>query len=300
MTGYSSRQYADSFRDIGEPYLLPRSQGWLLVREIPGSGCRDAMGCYPLFACRDWSGLSADLLDLENQLVSVVMVPDPFADHSPRILQSTFDVVVPFKDHLVVDLENRPERAVSKHHRYYARKALREVSVEVSERPVDFLDEWQALYDNLVDRHRFGGIRRFSREAFALQLAAPGIVMFRALHAGESVGVHLWFVHGSTATSHLTAFSPVGYKLSVSYALYWEAIRFFAGTTRWLNLGGAAGIRDEPEDGLRRFKAGWSSSTRTACLCGRILDRDLYRELTTAGGHAAEGYFPAYRAGEAG
>ena len=301
MNGYSSRRYAQSLGDFGEPRLLPRSRGWLLIRTIPGSGERDAMGCYPLFACASWQELEADLLDLVNEVVSVVLVPDPLGDYSPPMLQRIFrDVCAPFKEHFIVDLEVPRETAVSKHHRYYARRALREVEVEVSEAPLEFLEEWTDLYANLVSRHGFGGIRAFSRQAFAEQLASPGIVMFRARHRGETVAAHLWFTHGLVATSHLAASSPEGYELSASYALHWAAIGFFAGRVRWLNLGGAAGVRDDPADGLRRFKKGWATGSRTAYLCGRILDREKYRRLTASSGGAADGYFPAYRGAEAG
>lgn len=299
--GYASRRYAESLRDFGEPRLLPRCRGWLLQREIPGTDDRDAMGCYPLFSCASWRELAGDLLDLGGELVSVSLVPDPFGDYSLPVLKETFsDVCRPFKRHFVVDLEAMPEKSVSKHHRYYARRALRKVRVEVCTSPLDHLDEWVALYADLIDRHGLRGIQAFSRDAFARQMEVPGMVMLRALDAKAAVGAHLWLERGSVVTSHLAAFSPAGYELAAAYALYWEAIRHFSGMARWLNLGGGAGLRDDPEDGLARFKRGWSSDVRTAYFCGRILDPDRYRELTAMAGRPAADYFPAYRSPQPG
>src|SRR3990172_4731763 len=76
VTGYLHPGHAASLAEFGTPRPLPHSGGWLLERTIPGSESRDAMGCYPLFACRDWSRLPMDLEDLARDLVSVSLVTD--------------------------------------------------------------------------------------------------------------------------------------------------------------------------------------------------------------------------------
>jgi hypothetical protein len=81
--------------------------------------------------------------------------------------------------------------------------------------------------------------------------------------------------------------SEKGYKLGASFALFQTAIEYFRNDLRWLNLG--AGV--DEEDGLTRFKRGWTSETRPAYLCGKILNREVYRELAIAGND----FFPAYR-----
>jgi hypothetical protein len=59
-------------------------------------------------------------------------------------------------------------------------------------------------------------------------------------------------------------------------------------------------MRRNAEDGLSFFKKGWSTGTRTAFFCGRILDPERYAQLATARGVAGTDYFPAYREGEFG
>ena len=80
MTGYLHPEYAGSLSEFGKPQLLPRSGGQLLVRQIPNTDCVDAMGCYPLFCCRDWDQLPEDIEGLREQLVSVALVTDPFGN----------------------------------------------------------------------------------------------------------------------------------------------------------------------------------------------------------------------------
>jgi hypothetical protein len=145
VNGYLHPRYADSLSEFGTPRELPRCQGWILERLIPGTPDRDAMGYYPLFARQDWSKLHLDLNEMETgELVSLSLVADPF--------------------------------------------------------------------------------RAFSTAAFASQLEIPGLVALRARSAGVTIGMHLWYVHREVAYSHLAAFSPVGYDLMASYALYWSAI----------------------------------------------------------------------------
>jgi hypothetical protein len=301
VNGYGHPDYAASLAEFGAPRRLPRSGGTLLEREIEGLGRRDAMGCYPLFACDDWSGLGRDLDELAPELVSVALVPDPFAGVGPDELAALFgDVMVPFKRHFVVDLEIPREKVASRHHRYYARKVLREVEVDVVEDPATFVSAWTDLYAELVARHDLTGIQAFSRHSFARQFAVPGAVVLRARLAGRVIGAHCWYVMDEVAVSHLSAFSPAGYEHRASYALYWEAMGHFAGRVRWLNLGAGAGVRADTTDGLTAFKRGWSTETRLAYFCGRVLDPDGYAAAVEARGAVATDYFPAYRSGEFG
>ena len=64
--GYLHDEYAQSLQEFGSPYLLSGCQGWILQRGIPKTPYQDAMGCYPLFACQDWSRLPDSLKILEK------------------------------------------------------------------------------------------------------------------------------------------------------------------------------------------------------------------------------------------
>jgi hypothetical protein len=296
--GYAHPAYAKSLSGFGEPYELPASGGWLLRRGIPDSTNFDAMGCYPLFCCQNWSRLADDLRDFHGNLVSVSLVADPFGDCDEALLRRTFDHVRPFKTHFVVDLQKPLASYSSARHRKFARRAQRSLAIEVCANPLSQLDNWCALYDQLIQRHEIRGLRAFSREAFAGQLAVPGMVMFRADCGGETVGLDLWYVQGEVAQGHLAATSPRGYELGAAYGLKLAVIEHFKDQVRWLNLGGAAGMDKNANDGLTAFKRGWASDTRTAWFCGRILQPERYQELLRAPDRPVPDYFPAYRAGE--
>jgi hypothetical protein len=299
--GYAHPDYTAALSEFGNPRALSQSGGCILEREIPGTDARDAMGSYPIFSCRDWSRLNDDLNSISKELVSLVLVADPFGGCSEEMLRRTFsDLVAPFKEHFVADLRHSASSFVSKHHKYYARKALATVKVEVCEDPSGKVDEWSELYDHVITRHQLKGIKAFSRASFVKQLKVPGLIMLRATHEGEPIGAHLWYLRGNVAYSHLVASNVAGYKLMSAYALAWRAIEYFTGKVQWIDWGAGAGLNTKSADGLTRYKRGWANDTRMAYLCGRIFDLAKYDEISQDKGLAGSPYFPRYRAGELG
>ena len=299
-SGYAHPAYVASLAEWGAARLLPRSGGWLLERPIAGQPLRDAMGPYPLFACRDWTALGDDLESIGRSLVSVALVADPFGPPDAEVLRRCFDRVVALKQHFVVDLGLPPGSGVDRHHRRSARLALREVRVDRVEDPPGFAPEWWELYQRLIDRHAIRGLPAFSRAALTLQLGVPGITVLRARREGETVGATLWYRQGDVIYYHLGAYTDAGYQTRASFALFWTALEWFtAAGARWLDLGGAAGAgRPADDDGLARFKRGWSTVERTAYFCGRVFDAEAYQRLTGGRDPSGAPYFPAYRAGE--
>jgi hypothetical protein len=297
ITGYAHPLYARSSAEFGTPLELSRCGGWILKRKIHGWSNCDAMGCYPLFACQDWTGLEADLEAIGSELVSLALVADPFGCNDPEYLKRCFpDVVIPFKEHFVINLRYSLDKFVSKHHCHNARKALEKARVEVCIDPRQFSDEWLELYAQLIARHQITGISAFSRKALSEQLHVPGLIAFRAEQGGTPVGMNLWYVQGEVGYYHLGAYSAKGYELKASFALFWRAIEYFAATgLHWLNLGAGVGIKPDRDSGLNRFKRGWATGSRTAYFCGRIFDRAKYWEITRAVDRMTTDYFPAYR-----
>jgi hypothetical protein len=110
----------------------------------------------------------------------------------------------------------------------------------------------------------------------------------------------LWYRQGSVAYYHLGAYSEEGYDVRSSFGLFWVAINWFQRSgLRWLDLGSTPGKQMDEGHGLSRFKRGWSTGTRTAYLCGRIIDRSVYEELVTVSKCAESPFFPAYRCSSA-
>ncbi len=301
FSGYLHENYARAFGAFGEPTELPRCHGWLLQRKIGRGDRRDAMGCYPIFCCKDWSGLVEDVASLCNSgLVSVSIVTDPFGDFTEGLLQQCVpDRMIPFKQHYVVDLCGDWEASISSHHVRNVRNAKRDLVVEQIKIPKAFLDTWVDLYANLVNRHNIRGIARFSQESFEAQMAVPGLEAFRAVSGEETVGMVLWMVQEGIAYYHLGAYSDLGYEKRASYAIFYASLQAFAGRgLAWASLGAGAGVASDCQDGLTRFKRGWASGTRIAFFCGRILDDQKYRQIVRASDTGGTRFFPAYRSGE--
>ena len=295
-SGYASAAYASSLMHLGTPLWLPNAEGWLICRQIPGSNLWDAIGCYPLLACRYWNQLEFDLSRLAD-LVSVTAVVDPLvADQASAALRAAFpDLLVPYKQHFLVDLQSDWAASIPRNHRRNTESSLSQLAVQRCSDPGAELEAWCDLYGFLKQKHGIAGQADFSRESFARQLRAPGVAMFKASKGAEVVAMHLWFVQGKTAYYHLGASSGEGYRLRASFALMWSALAEFQRIgLHWAALGGAP---DAPatrqETGLTRFKEGWATGARPAYLCGLISDRPAYDSLTAKG--SSSSFFPAYR-----
>ena len=187
---------------------------------------------------------------------------------------------------------------VSKHHRYYARKALLELEVEAVSQPESFLDEWTVLHQHIVRRHGIFGIRAFSRNAFLKQFGTPGFVLLRARYETRTVAAMMFFVQEDVAHAHVLGCNAEGYARGALYAIIWHTFDFFDDSVRWCNLMGVPGAGDGNAENIRRFKQGWTRATRTAYLCGRVLNRDKYDRLAASCKAGNMSYFPIYRAGE--
>ncbi len=301
ISGYLHSNYVRSLAEFGMPRELPACGGWILERTIPNRDERDAMGCYPLFVCRDWRKLPQDLAEIGKDLVTLALVTDPFADISEKFLHQQFDIAKPFKGHYIVDLSRPLENSINQHHRYYARRSLREIEVEVCLEPVKYLTEWMHLYGNLTERHQIRGMRAFSEESFRGQLTTPGMILFVGKWRGEVVGAHLVAVHGHVAYSHLAAFSSDGYQNFCAYGIYRITLEYLAKQgTCFFDIGATAGLDTAVGDGLDRFKRGWSTMTRMVYFCGKVFDSDRFALICHDRQAGDTAYFPAYRVGEFG
>lgn len=299
MPGYLHRAYAYSLKEFGSPLQLKQSAGWLLKRQIPGTSYHDAMGCYPFFACRDWSQLPDDLEEIGDSIVSLSMVTDPFGNFEIEQLRTIFpEVCVPFKKHFVANLNAPLDTFIDKHHKRNIRKAEEHITVEQVQNPLSMHKQWTELYRNLIKRHRISGIVRFSAQSFEMQLGTPGLIMFQALHKNEVAGMALFYVMNNIAYYHLAAYNDTGYRYRASYAIFWQALLTFQkSAVSFVSFGAGAGVENDGLDGLSRFKKGWSNETRPVFFCGRVFNTPLYNALNTQNAGQVN-YFPAYRLGE--
>jgi Acetyltransferase (GNAT) domain len=255
------------------------------------------MGCYPLFACKNWYGLADDLYKKQNDWVSFSLVTDPFGRSNKQALKTFFeDKSIPFKDHFIVNLKGDWKNFINKSHLRKACKAVGTINIVREENPLDFINEWNRLYTNLIRRHQITGITRFSQKIFRGMFETPGLHVYTATLDGETIGMVLFYEMAGVVYYHLGAYSDVGYQQNASFGIFLRAIEDFANAGKtYLNLGAGAGLTNDANDGLSRFKKGWVSETKTAWFCGKVFNKEIYRDLTKSL-EKINDYFPLYRA----
>jgi hypothetical protein len=298
MSGYLDQHYAQSLAEFGVPVKLEQSKSWILQRQIAGSEYKDAMGCYPIFSCEDWASLPNDLNTFDEKLVAFSMVSDPFADFDLAELQKTFrDVCYPFKSHYVLDIKNFDKDLISKGHYRNAQRAQKLLTIEKITHPKKYLNKWMELYSSLIVRRKIKGIARFSYNAFKMQFETPGFVIYTAKFINKIVGMVSFYKMNDIVYYHLAAYDEDGYATRASFGIFWQAIHDFAAEgLHYLSLGSSAGLDENINDGLTRFKKGWSSETRTAYFCGKIFNKPVYDHLKNKSVQT-DPFFPAYRNG---
>lgn len=296
--GYTSEEYIMSQAHLGEPIRTTLGGTRLIQRWIPDTSCFDLAGPYPILCCDDWSdrhGFLGDVRCMQSRqtYVSLTFVADPLGEYDEDEMDDVLDVFRPFKTHYVVNLSNV---MISDHHKRNIDMARRRVKVEISGQASDDLRvaDWVRLYRDLIDHHNITNVAAFPDQSLAQQLFVPGATVFSAFDEEDAiVSMLVFYEQRDRAYYHLGASSQAGYKAKASFALFDEAIRFY--TLRGfpiLSLGGAAGLEDDPSDGLARFKRGWAPLTAQSYLCGAVLNREQYDELSKG---IPGSYFPLYR-----
>jgi hypothetical protein len=288
---YASEAYAASLAHVGAPFAVPEWGGHVLVRETPDGGHRDAIGPYPITPIVAGADLAAGLARLAQAgLISVVLVADDRLRPDEASLGHAFRLMRRFKSHFVHDRTLGPP-AYDKHHRYEIRRA--QTRVEAREIALaEHLPAWEALYQDLVDRHGLCGLHAFPRAHHAMLAQLPGVRTFGAFADGALVSAHVFVTGDGYAISHLAASSPEGYRNGAAYAVNALALEALD-DCEVVNLGGGAGMSDNPADGLIRFKKGFSNRIAASWLVGAVLDQGAYEALSA--GRADDGFFPAYR-----
>lgn len=286
---YATRAYADAF---GLATLdVPEWQTAVLIRHIPNSYWRDAIGCYPLAGINPTADLSSGLDRLRDAgLVSIALVPDPLRMPPVNVLREAFTVCLPFKKHYVID-RTAEGTEFSHMHRKWARKANRLCRIGAVKLE-QTLSDWVRLYDEIVDRHQITDVQTFGYSYFAALAQMQQVQAFAAIREDRIVAMALWVCSGEIAYYHLAASAAEGYRVQAMYGIVAYAIEYYR-EHRFIHLGGGSGTLTA-RDGLASFKSGFANREVTAYFCGTCLDGERY-DLLTRGRATPDSFFPAYR-----
>jgi len=295
--GYHSREYGNSFSAFGEIITLPAS-GMKLIKRNIRKDLFDVTGLYPYSLCREWSKLGSDLSFLrELGAVSIVFVASPFCAMELEKIIPNWVLCKPFKQHFIVNLNENWRSQRTKNTRYYCNASFKHQEVEIVRGSEKYAELFWSLYKPTIDKHNISGIQKMSLSIIAKQLRVKGAQLLIARQEDIPVGAMIVYNQGEVANAHLMGLSSEAYKIHTSYALIYTALTAFEEQgCRFANLGGSAGLKNNPRDGLHRFKSRWTKDIRTSLLCGEILNADAYKLLVGESFAQPEvNFFPEYR-----
>lgn len=297
MQGFAAAEYGCAYAEWGDIYRLPHSGAQVLQRRLARATDFDAFGLYPYTVGTDWAGFDRDLNVLrEMGAISFTMVSDPLAEQKARAACQSWTIFRPLKTHQMVNLRKPWRTDLRRNTRYYARRAIEHQSVEVDAASKLSPGLFWRLYSNLIDRHHLSGAHRMSATITEKLFAVPGAMVATVRDVDGICGQILFFVRENVVDLHLQGVTKRAYGQASSYALYFGLLEYLEeGGFAIVNLGGAPGYRDDPENGLQIFKRGWANERHTAFLCGQVLDEERYAKLTETEGASASDFFPAYR-----
>lgn len=263
---YCSAEYASAFAGPGvRPLWVEAWQSHVLVREREGSS--PAGAARPLGSLNPRCDVSAGLAELREKGVSTIsLVTDPMWSPERSVLAEAFDVCRPFKEHYLVDRDGGIR--LRKRHRNRINQArrvgkVREISLS------EHLATWLELYRGNVAKLHIA--EPFPDSYFEAIAGMPSLRVLAVEAGGKLVAITLWVAHHDTLYFHDGASGEVGREVAAAYAAFAYAIE----TTdrRYVLLGGSAGLRDEPSDGLSMFKRGFANAVVPGYLCSARLGR---------------------------
>ncbi len=294
---YRTAGYGRTFGDLFPVHVSGTvAVGWL-KRPIPETDTFDLAGPYPCLSVSDHRALADEVMSLRGTgAVSVVFVTSAFEESSVARDLARLTICRPFKTHYLVRFDRPWREHLSAHHARELQRAARNgVEIRIFATNEGYADTFWPLYEVLIARHGIAGIQALGPQIVAAQFGLPGMLAIEAVLGGEVIASSIWAHDDREAHLHLHAQTERAYRLCAGYLLYEAALDHFSTRLAQVDLGGAAGLADRMDDGLGRFKRGWSNAMAQTYLCGEILDEDCYRALTEARGAAHSAFFPQYR-----
>lgn len=214
------------------------------------------------------------------------------------------------KEVVYVDLEGGRDairQGLRKGHRSSVTKALRLGAdvARVAPTPAALVG-FRRLYLGTMDRNRAAERWYFPDSYFAdcfAELGDAGASLFEVRIDGQLAAASILLHAFDTAYYHFSGSDDRFADSGAGTLLVYEMACWAASQgCRRMHLGG--GVSSAADDGLLRFKSGFSPRREPLHAYGRILDEGRYRrlcelkrrhELETLGGEIASGYFPLYR-----
>lgn len=212
-----------------------------------------------------------------------------------------------YKEHYIVDLQKFSFDKLPENHKRNIKKQFKArddglgfLTTQVETNPEGMEPLVHNVYDNLIKRHKIreSAWTHYSKSQIRDLLRVPGAVLFSTKYSfddwhigSQVVNYTLFYIDGSDVYYHIGCQTDKGYEMNSNFMAIFTAIIFFKnlGLDRLL-LGSVPD--GESGEGLRRFKSGFSTSSKWNHIIKVIYNPEVYAKLSE--GKSGD-FFPAYR-----
>lgn len=300
---YRSLNYANCFKESGDVYRLPQTDSYLIQKPYK-DGFSDLCSVYPFYDPPKKHqfyhiDLIADINSITDpNILSVTIVTNPLMKWAEMPVGKDnwcWSYCKEFKTHYYIDYREKLD--LPSNHKRNIKKSLNSLDIKIDmissneKKAQSFI----GFYKNLVKRHDIVGFADFPDSYFLSLFNVPGIMLLEAYPKGsrEPCGQITYLLDGEYAYYHLAAYNEEGYANNASFGMMHSAIEYFRslGVNKLL-LGGSAGMIEDENDGLARFKKGFSNKSIKNHILGKVLNESKYNEFSKG---INKEYFPLYR-----
>jgi hypothetical protein len=300
---YRSKQYADCFLDLGESYRLANTDSYLIKKPFK-DGYYDLYSPYPILDFHKKQAFShidliSDISSIsDGNILAATIITNPLLKWEEIPVGDDpwcWSYCKKYKTHYYIDFKN--DLDLPTNHKRNIKKALNklEIRINLTKTPDQKAESFTSMYKNLVEKHSISGFADFSDDYFRQLFKVPGILLAEAFCKGsdEPCGQITYLLDGDYAYYHLAAYNSQGYANNASFGIMYSMINYFKelGISKLL-LGSYPGNIETEDNGLLRFKRGFSNSSRQNFILGKILNKSKYNEFSQ--GKSGE-FFPLYR-----
>lgn len=292
--GYSSKEYAEVYSKHGEIF----SELGIIRRPIEDTDYHDEVSVYPFYPeYRDvfYYGTSS------KKCISGTYISDPLAKDHFLYKSDGYEV---YKTHYIVDLQSYDFNKLPENHKRNIKKNDKNVREghstylipEVVAKVDPIAADMSYVYQDLVKRHNITGYTNYDLAQFKQLIKVPGTVVFRTtkhltdFHLPSRASYALFYIDKDNVYYHMGFGLEESYKLNANFILMHSAIEFFK--RLGLNKLLLGSVPDGGNDGLRRFKEGFSNESRENYILKHIYNEEVYDRLSK---DKSTNMFPAYR-----
>ena len=294
MTGLHQSGFASA---LGEAYRLEHANGWVLKRQIRDDGLFDLRSPYPNFAETDFTKINLDLKSLikEKKAVALTIRSDSLSESNVLTTKANWDWFKEFKTHYITDLSGDWRSSAARNALRYEKRARQTFEYEVTTTPLAFAKDLHDLNRIILQRTQGPTQSQLNIETLKQQIGLAGAVLIKASNGSGLQALGLFMQSKNRAYAYLLGSTNEARDDYVIYGLYGFALDLFSNRVTYVDFGGAPGMYDNFDHPVAKFKRLWTNKMAKSYICGKIIRKDIYGQLTDDAPIEHADYFPGYR-----